>query len=256
MASLGPRDSGCLPPLRKSASKSPGTSATFTGPYAVRPCAVATSTSGSSQYAPREPLRMSCSSSPRAVASRAIACATSPAPSERAPASRGTYTVKVMREQSPLAVELRQQRVEALRGHPAMQPVIDHHRGRAGAVAQAVDRLQREPPVGCRLMEVYSQPPPRVRSQRLTPYSLTRFRPAHVHGMRPRARAAKEMVERDDAVDLCAREIELRCHERYRRRRDVPELCLNRVQHLDQRPGPPLEVPRDPPDGRSMLRGQ
>ena len=60
-------------------------SATVTGPYAMRPSLVATSTIGSSQNSPREPVRTT-STSP-ACASRE---ATASAPSASAAASRGT----------------------------------------------------------------------------------------------------------------------------------------------------------------------
>ena len=93
MSSVRPCPSGCDPPRKNPAANSPATSSTSTGPYAIRPAGVATSTSGSSQHIPRVPLRTTCTASPRAAASRTIAAATSSAPSERAVASIGTNTV-------------------------------------------------------------------------------------------------------------------------------------------------------------------
>src|SRR5579883_374467 len=158
-----------------------------------------------------------------------------------------------MREQSPLAVGFREQRVEALRSYPAMQPAIDHHRGRARTITQAIDGFQGETPVGRRLVEVYPQPLPRVRGQRFAPDGLTRLCPAYADGVHTRGRAAKVVIERNDAMDFGARQVELGGDERYRRRWDISELGLNRVQHLNQRPRPPLEIRDDPSHGLTVL---
>ena len=58
--------------------------------YPTRPAAVSTSTSGSSQSIPREPLRTTVTSRPALAACSEIACATSLAPIDSAAESRGT----------------------------------------------------------------------------------------------------------------------------------------------------------------------
>ena len=60
-----------------------------TGPNAMRPCGVATSTIGSSQYRPREPVLTISIARPRFAAAYSSASATSSAPTATAPASRG-----------------------------------------------------------------------------------------------------------------------------------------------------------------------
>ncbi len=90
ISSVRPCPSGCSAPARNPASKSAGTSAAVTGPYATRPPSVPTSTSGSSQSSPRDPFRTTVTSTPRRAASADTAAATSSAPTERAEESLGT----------------------------------------------------------------------------------------------------------------------------------------------------------------------
>ena len=112
--------------------------------------------SGSSQHMPRVPLRTRRTSTPRRAASAAIACATCSAPSESAePRRAGTYT----RDRWPLRHQRRLpfgRRSSSKRSgrHAAVQLAVDHHRRRAGAVAEAVDRLERKRAVRGRLMKI------------------------------------------------------------------------------------------------------
>ena len=85
-----PKESACDPPCKKSASNKLATSPVLTAPKAIRPFSVATSTIGSSQYIPREPLRTKLISRPRFCASFVIALATRFAPNETALESQGT----------------------------------------------------------------------------------------------------------------------------------------------------------------------
>src|SRR5690606_40838868 len=67
------------------------------------------------------------------------------APSETADVSRGTNTVMLPDiVQCPLRGE---QLVEALAVNPAVHLVVDHDGRRAGAVTEAIHRLQRHRPV-------------------------------------------------------------------------------------------------------------
>ena len=86
MSSGRPRYRGWLAP----AVSSPGASPGFAGPKAMRPSGVSTSTIGSSQNRPREPVRTIWISMPRRRASSCNAAATLSAPTARAAASRGT----------------------------------------------------------------------------------------------------------------------------------------------------------------------
>ena len=96
ISSATPRRSRCGPPSRKFESNSVATSRAATGPYAIRPPLVATSTIGSSENIPREPLRTILTSRLRDAASLRIASATASAPSDTALESRGTYTTAVI----------------------------------------------------------------------------------------------------------------------------------------------------------------
>src|SRR5688500_18013901 len=93
---------------------------------------------------------------PRLVASAATAAATWSAPSERAGVSDGTRTFT-----EPLAegtccdglcdgagIGSTNDLVDARRRHPPVDGLVDHHRGRARAIAEAIHGLEAEPAVG------------------------------------------------------------------------------------------------------------
>ena len=75
--------------------------------------------------------------------------------------------------------------VEAFGRQPALQFVIDQHRRRAGAVAQAIHRLQRERAIGSGLVEVDAQPLLDMCFQRRRAHRLARLGPAQVDHLRP-----------------------------------------------------------------------
>ena len=81
--------------FKKSASNKPATSLGCTGANATRPLAVATSTNGSNQKSPRDPLRTSSILMPRFWASNAMAFAVRSAPTLSALESRGTYILVI-----------------------------------------------------------------------------------------------------------------------------------------------------------------
>src|SRR5262245_54538376 len=165
---------------------------------------------------------------PRLRASAAIAAATASAPSERAVVSDGTNTFTV--EVDISAHDL----VEAFRRHTAVHGLVDHDRGRAGAVPKAVDRLEREAAVGGRLVEVDAEPLARMRLELARAHRLAGLGPAQVQRMLSDRVRPEEVVERDDAVDLGAGEIQHLGDDAHRAVRNVPELVLDRVQNRQE----------------------
>ena len=100
--------------FKKSASNKPATSLGCTGANATRPLFVATSTNGSNQKSPRDPLRISSMLTPRFCASNAMALAVRSAPTLNALESRGTYTlitgILIMGEIMGLSLMMREPR--------------------------------------------------------------------------------------------------------------------------------------------------
>src|SRR5262249_61247103 len=87
--------------------------------------------------------------------------------------------------------------VEALRRHAAVELAVDHHRGRAGAVAETVDRLERECAVRGRLMKADAELRLRVRLERPPVHRLTGFGAAEVN-RGPAWRALPHEIVEDD----------------------------------------------------------
>ena len=137
-----------------------------------------------------------------------------------------------------------------------MQPAVDHDRRRAGAVAEAVDRLEREPPVRRGLVEIHPQAALGMLGEPLRAHGLACLGPAQAHGVRPGRRAPEVVVKRDHAMNLGAREVEPLGNQGHRGWRNVTEGRLNSMQHLQQRAGAPLQVLDDAPDGIAPGRGQ
>src|SRR5690348_13206895 len=113
-----------------------------------------------------------------------MARATASAPNDKALASRGTKTRVLMathprRNRPELTVRrVRSWRfaghdlVETLRCHAAMQLAVDHQCRRAGAVAETIDRLEREAAVRGGLFEIDAEARPGVRGQRIRAHRL------------------------------------------------------------------------------------
>src|SRR5437667_233982 len=108
---------------------------------------------------------------------------------------------------------VRNQRVEALGRDAAMKAPVDHDRGGAGAVAETVDRLEREASVGGRLVKIDPEAAPRVRGESLRTHRLTRLGLTQAHQVSAGARVAEVVVEADDAVHLGAREVQALGHQ-------------------------------------------
>ncbi len=107
--------------------------------------AVSTSTSGSSAYAPREPLRTTRASMRLAVSAASTAAATASAPSEHALVSFGTKMRAVMAacpSNAATSVSNRSRR------HAAVNRIADAHRRSARAIAEAIRRFERYASVG------------------------------------------------------------------------------------------------------------
>src|SRR4029077_1250401 len=94
------------------------------------------------------------------------------------------------------------QLVEALGRNPAIQPAVDHDRGRTGAISQTVDRLEREAPVGAGLMKAEAQRTPGVRGQGRGAHRLAGLGLAQAHSVGTRPRAAKIVIKGNYAVHL------------------------------------------------------
>ena len=114
----------------------------------MRPSAVSTSTNGSSAYAPREPLRTTRASMPLAVSAASTATATASAPNEHALVSFGTKTRDGHGRRRPIVDERGDERVESFGRDPAVNRIVDAHGRPARAIAEAICRFQRHPPVG------------------------------------------------------------------------------------------------------------
>jgi hypothetical protein len=100
------------------------------------------------------------------------------------------------------APQATEQRIETLATDPAEDLVPDPDGGRAGAVAQAIHRLQADRAVGGGPMPVDTQAALSVFFEGHAAPGLTGFGTAHLHHGLPGRGAAEVMVEADDAVDL------------------------------------------------------
>src|SRR5439155_6791178 len=127
--------------------------------------------------------------------------------------------------------------VEPLRRDAPVQLAVHEHRGRAGAVAEAVHRFERERAVGGRLMKVHAEPRFGVALERTLVHRLARFRATQVDRVPARRRVAQVVVEADDAVDLGAGQIQAAGNHRDSRGRYVPEFIMHGVQDGQQRTG-------------------
>ncbi len=173
---------------------------------------------------PREPLRIRRSARPRAAAPAMMASATASAPSARAAASPGTYTVVL----TVLRLQPRHQYIELGRRHRRMQSCfVDLHRRPAGAQAQAIHRLQRQ--VAAR------QPRPRVFGQGFAADGLAGLGAADANHVAARRLLTEVVVVTDHAVDFGARQVQRRGDRRNRVGRNVAEGVLHLMQHGQQR---------------------
>src|SRR5210317_2353773 len=97
MSATLPMYVGCSQGSGKPLSNKSNTSLTPTGPKAIRPRSESISTRGSSQNAPREPLRTISTCKPLCFECRAILAATSSAPKAQAVVSDGMKTFIMLR---------------------------------------------------------------------------------------------------------------------------------------------------------------
>src|SRR5882672_869387 len=120
-----------------------------------------------------------------------------------------------------------------------MQLAVDHDRGRARAIAETIDGLERHPAVPRGPVEPDTEAPPGVFRQRHALHRLTRLRPADLHDVAAGRMITEVVVEGDDAVDFRDRQVEAIRDHRHGVARDMAELVLYLVQDLEERPGPP-----------------
>src|SRR5207253_4155823 len=135
-----------------------------------------------------------------------------------------------------------------------MKAPVDHDRGGAGAVAETVDRLEREASVGGRLVKIDPEAAPRVRGESLRTHRLTRLGLTQAHQVSAGARVAEVVVEADDAVHLGAREVQALGHQGNGSLRYKAECRLYRMQYFEERSGASLQVRHDAPHHGAFSR--
>ena len=113
-----------------------------TGPKATRPCGVATSTIGSSQYSPREPVRTI------SIGDAALGGGLLERQRDLVGADGDRAGIARNENAHASSLRLRHQRIEARFVEPADHAAVEHRRRRGGAQAEAIDRLQRHALVG------------------------------------------------------------------------------------------------------------
>ena len=123
----------------------------------------------------------------------------------------------------------------ARRRHAAVDFIVKHRRGRAGAEPEAVHRLEGESTIRRGLAEADAEALLRMTLDRTAAGGLAGFRAADLQHMPARRPGAEVMIEGDDAVHLGARQVERARDHGHRARRDAAEVRLHVVQHLDQR---------------------
>src|SRR5882724_3026835 len=123
---------------------------------------------------------------------------------------------------------------EALGRNPPIDLVIDHHRGRTGAVAEAIDRLERKRTVMCGFVEIHAQLCLGVLDQLIGAHRLTGFRATEINRMTSRRRRAEVVIETDHAMDFCPRQIECLRNLRDGLAGHIAESILNAMQNRQQ----------------------
>ena len=204
ISSVGPWRSGWSPPVRKpGVEQRRDVARARPGRRRSGPSGVSTSTSGSSQSRPREPLRTIVTSSERSRAWMASDAATPSAPTERAAVSRGTKT-RVVIGRWPR----RRARPAAPRpsGRGRSSSIITGRPERA--VAQAEDLVDGQAPVGGRAADRDPEPLDGVLDERVGADGLAGLGAADPQLDGPAGRRPEVAVEGDDAVDLGAREVQ------------------------------------------------
>ena len=89
-----------------------------------------------------------------------------------------------------------------------MELAIDHDRGRKGAIAEAVDRLEGDLAIGGGGAVFDGEARPQTVEQRFAAHRLAGFGAADLEDMPARRRLAEVLIEVDDANDLGAGEVE------------------------------------------------
>ena len=195
----------------------------------MRPRGVATSTIGSSQCMPREPLR---TISTRACASR----------------GRGRSRPRSRRRRRRRPRHRREHRCEALIARPppagasscfsssrATIRAIDHGRRGYGAQAEAIDRFERDAAIGSGRPEGNAEPRLGVRRQGLAARGLASLRPAELEDVPAGRRPPEIVIKCNDAVHLGAGDIERLGDQRLGRFVDIAKFLLQSVQDRQHR---------------------
>ena len=194
----------------------------------MRPASVSTSTSGSSQYAPREPVRTTGHVGHRLRDFRRHLVGTN-----RARAGVGVARTRAVLTWRPEAGAIRASKRTGVSG--AMHPVADAHRRPECAVPEAVHRLEVHTPVGGRLAFPRAERGLGVAHQFAAAHRLAGLGHADLHDVVADRRLAQVAVEAHHAVHLGAREVErLRDHP-HRSGRHVADALLHRQERGQQR---------------------
>src|SRR5450830_1802972 len=104
------------------------------------------------------------------------------------------------------AARLRQQTVKTGRCHLGVDPISDHHGGRRGALAQAIDGLQRERAAGA--VQAAAERLLRVGQQGVAAHALAGFGAADLYRAAGRRAALEVVIKGDHPVHLGTRQIE------------------------------------------------
>src|SRR6185437_12267016 len=109
------------------------------------------------------------------------------------------------------------------RAHAPIKLVVKHHRRRASAVTQAINRLEREIAVARSLAKLDTEASAHVLCQRHRAHRLARLRAAQPNHIAAGRLMAKIVIESDNPVNLGAREIERMSDYRHAVARHVAE---------------------------------
>ena len=101
------------------------------------------------------------------------------------------------------------QLIETLGRNPALQLLVDHQRGSQGAIAETIDRLERDRPVRTRSVKIDPEAPLGMSLERRGADRLAGLGAAQVHHVPAAALGAEIVIESDHAVDFGPRQIEL-----------------------------------------------
>ena len=144
---------------------------------------------------------------------------------------------------------------ESLRRHTAVNLAIDHHRGREGAIAEAVDRLEGDGAVGGGAVELDAESLAGVVDEPIGAHRLAGLGATDVHQVTAGRSSPEVVIEADDAMHLGAAQVERGGDGGNGVGRHVSELVLDGVQDREQRAGTMAILLDGDGDGRFPVDG-